>query len=567
MKTLLYFFIIFVLFVCIACNPYPTSSTQIDSLISSTPSSTEVTESTVPESVTSIRSTNTPIPTVTITPSSTPQSSKLPTQELSATSSATVMIVPTSTPLPPLVWIKGVSDVIELGDYQEYWSPTKNEILLVICKGIETDREADLLFWAEAPYFELIQITPDTFFCGSSRQPVVWTPDGKQIAFNGLSFEIGEEPSEYASYFPDSSELWLMSSSGDNPHHISPNFGDSPNRNLTFVGWMGDQTVAYSGYTGGGSYQVTILDISTGEYVTWYEVTGRMHKPNAKYVPVSLHYPELITKALPKTNLAIDKMNYFNALDIKKYPKLDLPLGRYSIEFEGWLPSTNKMLLRVSVFENGDENLPTYKLILWDVDTNEVVTQVDSFGGRFSSDGSLLAYLTFNKSHSYPNKNEPIPLKMYAELPRYLHILDVETKQNIFSSSIVSNYGTNFSDQSFGVTFSPNSHYVSFFDSASSSEGSPENENKNLNIFDTGIGEIVYRIPASMRLPLWSPNGERLAYFDEQNNFVILTIPEMKITKLTESGGQRIMNLQWSFDGQYLSFHILGQLAIARVVE
>ncbi len=131
----------------------------------------------------------------------------------------------------------------------------------------------------------------------------------------------------------------MMGQLGDNVHYISLNFGDSPNRNLTFLGWMDNQTVAYSGYTGGGSHKVTILDIFTREYVTWYEVLGSIHNPNFKYIPVSTHYPIFTTIPLSKTNLSKEEGNFFNALDIENYPTLNLqPDTRYSINFEDWLP-------------------------------------------------------------------------------------------------------------------------------------------------------------------------------------------------------------------------------------
>lgn len=54
-------------------------------------------------------------------------------------------------------------------------------------------------------------------------------------------------------------------------------------------------------------------------------------------------------------------------------------------------------------------------------------------------------------------------------------------------------------------------------------------------------------------LPIWSPDSTRFVYTDPTLGLSIYDTRNNTTFPLAESGGERLSNPQWSFDGAYLS--------------
>jgi Tol biopolymer transport system component len=125
-------------------------------------------------------------------------------------------------------------------------------------------------------------------------------------------------------------------------------------------------------------------------------------------------------------------------------------------------------------------------------------------------------------------------------------------------------YATDYSITHFD-TFSPDSRYLAFLTHGLDSPSSPTNEAPlYLNIFDIKNEELVLSLPSTQpniyqedaSAAWWSPTSEEFVYRDEKNNFAVVDVSDGKITRLTNSGGVRLSQPQWSYDGRYLSVTI-----------
>lgn len=164
-------------------------------------------------------------------------------------------------------------------------------------------------------------------------------------------------------------------------------------------------------------------------------------------------------------------------------------------------------------------------LQLIDAQTDEV-TMVLPGGiyGHFSPDGSIVAAMTSDDPHpnlqlfGYPDGEKFLSLPAFAET--------VEYSAEVFAHT----------------SFSPNGRYFTFF--------TPETD---LIVYDIQTGEMLPPITAVPTEPLWSPDSTRFIYTDPALGLSIFDTRSYTTYPLAESGGERLSDPQWSFDGAYLS--------------
>jgi Tol biopolymer transport system component len=77
------------------------------------------------------------------------------------------------------------------------------------------------------------------------------------------------------------------------------------------------------------------------------------------------------------------------------------------------------------------------------------------------------------------------------------------------------------------------------------------------------------RIAASNTPYLWSPDSTKIIFRDSQGNLTVLTVADGSLTPLSLSGGERLQNPQWSYDGRFLSVSVQnesgGEMAVLAI--
>jgi hypothetical protein len=454
---------------------------------------------------TSIQRTMTPTPTATKSPTTT--TDLLPT--LISTPQASP--VPTPTPLPPLVWAEGVEQVANIQGIDHYsvlWSPIANEFIANDCWfALHNEVGQQSIFHIAAPDFLPVNITPASFVC-EPEQDMIWSVDAAHILFAGPFPE--DHPLHPSNYGWDNSAIWIMDRHGNDSYPL--NLDQAYGRYVDFIAWMDDQTLVYKSYAGGGHHYTAMLNVGSGEPISWAGVQiGGGYQPGLNYIGTNtgmtsggntgavavsqtMVYSDTVFDGGPFM-LCVSKF-FCNANPPDKPPLLDS-----NSRFEDWLPGTNKMLLLtweaaiyltdfdVETLESRLNRQVETQLQLWDVDVHEVSMLISQgIYGRFSADGQYLAFHTFTAAST----NDKYDTQ--------LHVLRMADEQIILSL--------------------PSAEPV-----------------------------IDYDVPVFV----WSPRSDRLLYRDEQDNWQIIQIPNGNRTPITLNGGARLSFPQWSSDSRYLS--------------
>lgn len=509
-----------------------------------------------PTAVTSIyHSPISPLPAPTATP--TPLPSPTPIPQAAAT------------PLPDLIWAPGIKPII-IERHMGQWSPAANEILLAGCGGSVTNTVS----LAGAPDFAPVDITPDHYACSLSREgfSMLWTPDGRHIALV-LPYVTSQ------SVTISSGSAAMMDRQRDGIRSL--NDAATLGRDLELYGWMDDHTLVYDHYAGGGGHHVQALDTRTGERVVNAGIIqGVVDRIGPSYICASTYgdaYPEA---------LAIGPVGYLaeqdspDALLVHHFPRDEPGTEPITTYCQDWQPGTNNMLV-LSARRAPDRSIPSFSaLMLWDVDADTVsLLAPDGMGGRFAPDGRKLAYLTMGPAR-LDAKSRPIPrdsdLSQIVSDSRtviwYLQLLDLETGRVTLSLPVLdsSHFGYSLEyDAQARSAFSPDSRYLAFFTRGSiklDAQGHPVGVQYDpwqpgyLNVLDVPIGQVIHSIPASGMLPVWSHDSSQLVYRDEQENLIVLDVSGGAMAPVTQIGGERVRNMDWSFDNRYLSLliHDLG---------
>lgn len=423
-----------------------------------------------------------------------------------------------------------------------------------------------------APNFAPFDLTRPNQIC-SGYNTLSWSPNGQRIAF-GSRYQDDEE----GLYF-DISELWIMDRDGRNIHPIDQDGA----KFLGIPGWMDNQTVVYTGWSGGGHVYVGARNISSGESVTWGFIHGGFFEPTADYIPAydGMDYWSAVSAAVVSKE-AIERDRGIEGGPFMRWLGLTMPENGmwerpFNSHFVDWLPGTNRMLvltwLRKASINGVDfsENGSAIQLALWNVDTDELVTLVPGgIHGHFAPDGRTLAFVTAGPP-GLDSEGKPVSAPQEDRDRYYINLLDMTTGRVILSlpsMTLINAYNLpNGYD-----TFSPDGSYFTFFTTSplqSGTDGRPTSVLPNpdsagtaiwLNILDVGTGQLLQSVTAQAMtpiaqalLPVWSPTNDRLIYRDESGRFALLFLDSRPAFPLVESGGQRLSQPHWSFDGQYLS--------------
>lgn len=449
----------------------------------------------------------------TVTPTQTATKQPTATVGLLPTASSTSQAspVPTPTPLPSLVWAEDVEQVASIQGIDHHsvlWSPIANEFIAHDClSALHNEVDQQSIYRVSAPEFSPADITPANFVC-EPLQDMIWSADAAHILFSGPFPE--DHPLHPSNYGWDNSAIWIMDGTGNNSHPL--NLDQAYGRYLHFIDWMDERTLVYEYYAGGGHHHTVMLDVDSGEPISWAGVqVGGGYQPGLTYIGTNTGMTSggnisavAVSKTMVYSDTIFDGGPFLLCVSKSCYgsPPDNPPLLDSNSRFEDWLPGTNKMLLLTwkadgYLTEFDVETLETRlnrhietQLQIWDVDAREVSPLVKpGIYGRFSADGQYLAFHSFMAASTSD------------EFDTQLHILRMVDKQIILSL--------------------PSAEPVIDYED----------------------------VPAFV----WSPTSDRLIYRDEQDNWQVVQIPDGNRMPITFNGGARLSFPQWSSDGQYLS--------------
>lgn len=466
---------------------------------------------------------------------------------------------PSPTPYPALVRADGLEGLTAIGDYYGEWSPTANEFLLTDA----TDEDVSILI-ADAPDFAAAVINAEGARyprVGLGAQVATWTPDGQRVVFSG---PVADDPGG-STYNID---VWLMDKNGLNVHPVNP--GETASRDLEFVGWMDDRTLVYESYTGGGSNHARVLDIYTGENLAEAWTHGYFHHPNTNYFVGTCWCPGDIAFVVSRRRQRAEHFGMFGPYVVSS-PPYDFGFEYPEYAFQDWLRGTNKMFLQMFSDDiHGREYAPVSELLLWDLDAGTLsLLAPDGLNGRFSPDGRYLAYLTLG-SPRLDAEDRPVSTRSEPKdplLPRDLQLLDMQSGQVVLSLP-VSDDERAYKDGPFvyrpHMAFSPDSRYLAFVTPGQvrlDADGWPVDVDSDveglayLNVLNLTSGAVNLSIASGAMAPDWSPISDRLVYSDPQGHLAVLNVEDGHSTPITRNGEERLIDLQWSFDGQYISLN------------
>jgi hypothetical protein len=464
---------------------------------------------------------------------------------------ATPTVLPTNTPIPHLVWGNEVEPLKVFDLLAGKWSPVDNKLILHSCfRGQDNKRIVRI----DAPEFTEIKMSSDNFNCYGYFD-MAWTPDGQQIIYTGPPPEDYPDPARF-----ETMDVWLMGHNGEGAHLINPGkiMGGLYSSSFGLIGWADNHTVIYKDHS--GTFEIAaMLDITTGEYYSWLETTGGALGPShPKYLSANALGGEFtwvmkrLENSVTSQSLREMTINDLGGIFLKATNKLTYT------QVLDWRPGTEQSL----IFENNPDNLET-RLSLWDVNQN-ILTILAPHGvdGHFSPNGHFLVYITRDPIQ-LKEKNKSAISPQQTDFVHQLHLFDMAKELLTFSTLVTvanESHQPKYPLYNSLTTFSPDSRYLTFFtsnelmfdgqDSALAKDIT--DDNFYLHIFDTTNGEMVSSTPSRLEAPIWSPNSDRFIFRDQFDNLTIFSVMNSKIP-LTQSGGIRMENPQWSFDGSYLS--------------
>lgn len=501
---------------------------------------TAVPEPTPTQTATTIPSPTSVATAVIVTETAVVEPSKAQTPKPTLTSTPTpteVYVWPTRTPLSlaPLTWQEDVQEKIMVDDNSITWSPVSNEFVFDYCARFvfAEDLIDEFMFLASAPEFLPEDITPDDIFCNSYSM-TEWRPDGTQLLVNG-EFSDAEWIGSAASN--DSSRVFVMDMDGSNPRETN-----AGGWLFDFEGWMNEQRLVTSSYRGGGNWIVSIFDIDTNEELAWAWIYAHfVNYVDTDFVIANSGDPFIGASAaifsteairpVPEPTLDIGSREgfgpYINHLSFNEDPWEIL----YDSRYQDWSSESNQMLvltweadLPEDIFH---ENAVT-SMQMWDVEADQLTLIVpDAIFGRISPDRNFMVFMTPAESHPQLQLLNRVSGEIQFIQPAY-----AETDIHFIVAAFTS--------------FSPNGRFLTFF--------SPIPE---LMIYDLENGEFLPPVTAVPSTPLWSPDNGRFVYTDPENGLSIYEVATQSTYPLAVSGGERLSNPQWSFDGTYLSVVVL----------
>ena len=445
-----------------------------------------------------------PSDTATPPPSSTPTATMALVETAVPTSTTSPTPFPTPTPAPPLVWSEGINFVAQVEGFNGStvtWSPTRSEFVATTCWNF--DLEAAIYHFV-GPSFEQIDITPLGFSC-ELPDDVAWTFDGEKILHSDTFPE--DHPNHPSNYNYDNSAIWIMNRDGSEYRPL--NFDEAYGRYLVFSDSLDSETLVYKYYCGGGYDCVVKLNVKTGQRLSTTVVhIGDGFQAGKDYVAANngMNF-DFNTTAVSIMNEIIHsdpiwaEAEYMLCLSAKcgVLPCILSPCIDESSRFEDWLPGTNQMLVVTWPAEefllltrNFDDRINP------EVNTQLQLWDIDAEELTLIVDNAIFG--RFSPDGRFLAYQTLLPISQF-------HIMDFESRQVIHTV--------------------PNAEPT-----------------------------LEPRIAASNTPYLWSPDSTKIIFRDSQGNLTVLTVANGSLTPLSVSGGERLQNPQWSYDGRYLSVSV-----------
>lgn len=452
-------------------------------------------------------------PLGTPTPSQIPTTSETPI-EVTATLYLQQQRLPTSSEIIMLPENNGIT-----------WSPIANELLYNICPFDQSEFSDTFLHIASSPDFLPNDITPKDVTCRSGSQ-FLWHPDGQRIVFGGFPYPQDDL------FEPD---IWIMNRTNSQAINFDRN---RIGRSIGFVGWMDNDTLVYTVYSGGGHNYYSVLDINKNEEIG----SAYFHAGGAKIFSNNLLVGET----------GADYTFDYSAVVMSRNSLLPHPaaLGSPHLHFlssnnEGhrevlfnsriasWSFSPSHVLVLTWDKDVGlhgvdlSQDTSLTDLQLWNIEKDSLtLIAPNSVYGNLSNDGQYLLYIT--------------------SLDDRLHIrlMNVVTRDILFSNEVYSENDLEAAVRAY-TSFSPNGRFLTYY--------SPEQE---LIIYDIALGTFLPSVTAVPMTPVWSPDNSRFVYQDPELGLSIYEIEPHTTYALTQDGCDTLRNPQWSFDGSYLSVDV-----------
>ena len=451
------------------------------------------------------------------------------------------------------------SIVADIPGWQTSWSPAADELLALEGGNSYIGPAEGVLRVLVAPDFQPITTTVFSDFWEMG-----WTPSGDRV----LCFCALPE-FEY-------SRLWILEKDGGNARIVHPDLAPL-SAFVAIKGWLAADQLVWQTYSGGGSSQVDLVNVATGEIIFGaFLDNSEIFAPQQGYVPAEIgtgwsQWVVAISEDYPLVN---DQLDSGRTITLPRYtgePGEDL----YST-FEGWRPATTQMLIYWSEAQPGqnqalEPELLTGHLLLWDVKTNTLEALVpDAIGGSFSPDGRWLAYVSDGPAQANEaGQPRQRPTPAAGVETDTIQILEMKNQRILLSVPVITtldDYDPFQRHSTAQASFSPDSRYLAFYSPAPlllDPSHWPLNLDLlqapmvTLNVLDLQAHQLVWAaaMPASEDL-IWSPGSRFLLFPDQAEKWILLDTTNRQTRPLTLSGGKQVTNPQWAASGRYLSLVI-----------
>ncbi|MCP4415309.1 MAG: hypothetical protein GY805_01720, partial [Chloroflexi bacterium] len=446
-----------------------------------------------------------PFASTTPQPSNTPILVKTATETAVATSTPTPTLFPSPTPIPPLLWSNDVNFVAHIEGISSntvIWSPIQNELVATTCWEFNTNSQQ--IFRFVEPEFEKITITPQNFSC-EVLDEIAWAPDGEKILHSDTFPE--NHPNHPSNYGYDNSAIWVMNRDGSDYQPI--NFDEAYGRYLVFSDWFDSEILVYKYYCGGGHDCVVKMNVETGQRLNTTVVhigdgfqAGKNYVATNNGMLIDLNTTAVsIMDEIVHSEPFAAEAEYMLCLsnNCGALPCISSPCIDENSRFEDWLPNTNEMLVItwpaeefLLLRDNFDQ------LLNPKANTQLQLWDVDAQELTLLVDKAIFGRFSPDGRFLAYQTLSPTP---------QMHIMDVQTHQTLHS-------------------------------------------------FPTHTPTLELAITTSSSPYLWSPNSTQLIFRDPLGNLNVLTLANGLLTALSISGGERLRNPQWSYDGRYLSVSV-----------
>lgn len=577
-KGMFSYLFVFVLLWLVGCGPAPVTPTATIEIAAASPIPTDT--PTLSPSATPTMTRTRSAAAITVTPSATP----IPI--LTATRSEGL-----PTPLPAPVWAEGITPLLTLDHGEASWSPTSNEVLLAVCPPYRP-REMELppngtIYYAAAPDFTTSTLIFTDFYCPgmfsiSEGVDITWSQDGQSTIFVGIDAKKDYSPASL-----DSGPATIWSWQRKTSEVVTIVSTTNTIRIPAFVTWVNSTTILFSDYASGGTYFGYLLNTVTGalssEFATHGQgsfsvdsVSGTYIGTNTSYfgdIPVTVMVISLEDAWIPKqTDSVWGDLIHLN----DPYAQInERPMPNSA--FQGWLPSTNTMLVRTWLITDpalclqGQPCTENNQLQWWEVTTDQLQPFLPfGLNATLSPNGNTVA-VTTNGPVEISGDGQPLqelPAPENPDSSNYLLLVD-----RVGGKALLPSLPTGYGEQ-----FSPDGQYLAFYTTQQlllDAEGKPTGDvlpgsTTQLNLLDLTSNQLLTAVPVSSDgyplFFLWSPNSRKILFRDASDNLMVYDLPTRKLIPITLNGKNQISRASWSFDGQYLSLQLRVDFEMAKVI-